>query len=89
MSDKLHQRLALLAATQDTLVELGKIKEIVDRIRPDDPEDAAMVEVIKTVVDLRGVLLECICGDEVMRASGCMYALANASSAATEQPHPL
>jgi hypothetical protein len=92
----LHKNLALLAATQETLVELGKIKDIVDTL-PDKntpvgetpTENAAMAAVLKTVVELRAVLLDVICRDDVMRSTGGMYALASAASATAERPGPL
>lgn len=72
--------LSLLASTQDALVELGKIKALLGS--PDPNFDAA----IATVVDLRAVLLERICDDDVMREAGGMYALAAASSVAVDRP---
>lgn len=72
--------LSLLASTQDALVELGKIKSLLGS--PDPNFDAA----IATVVDLRAVLLERICDDDVMREAGGMYALAAASSVAVDRP---
>lgn len=82
--------LSLLASTQETLVELGKMKELIDKLAskqdPELKEDAAMAAVMATVVDLRAVLLERICDDDVMREAGGMYAIAAASSVAVDRP---